>query len=107
MEKKDSKLHLHGVSVLNCCQSLNTILSCSERVKTLTDTSLLFRFYEIPQRDRADKISINTNSQSAVKPRDLRSNDRRVLNLKKAYEQKYPKGYFVSKRGETAPADRQ
>jgi hypothetical protein len=106
MEKKDSKLHLHGVSVVNGCQSLNTILSCSERVKTLTDTSLLFRFYEIPQRDRADKISINTNSQSAVKPRDLRSNDRRVLNLKKAYEQKYPKGYFVSKRGETAPADR-
>lgn len=106
MEKKDSKLHLHGVSVVNGCQSLNTILSCSERVKTLTDTSLLFRFYEIPQRDRADKISINTNSQSAVKPRDLRSNDRRVLNLKKAYEQKYPKGYFVSKRGETPPADR-
>lgn len=106
MERKDSKLHLHGVSVVNGCQSLNTILSCSERVKTLTDTSLLFRFYEIPQRDRADKISINTNSQSAVKPRDLRSNDRRVLNLKKAYEQKYPIGYFVSKRGETPPADK-
>lgn len=106
MEKKDSKLNLHGVSVVNGCQSLNTILSCSERVKTLTDTSLLFRFYEIPQRDRADKISINTNSQSAVKPRDLRSNDRRVLNLKKSYEQKYPNSYFVSKRGETPPADR-
>lgn len=106
MEKKDSKLYLHGVSVVNGCQSLNTILSCSERVKTLTDTNLLFRFYEIPQRERADKISINTNSQSAVKPRELRSNDRRVLNLKKAYEQKYPKGYFVSKRGETPPADR-
>ena len=98
METKDSKLHLHGVSVVNGCQSLNTILSCSERVKTLTDTSLLFRFYEIPQRDRADKISINTNSQSAVKPRDLRSNDKRVLNLKRSYEQKFPTGYFVSKR---------
>jgi hypothetical protein len=106
MEKKDTELILHGVSVVNGCQSLNTILSCSERVKTLTDTSLLFRFYEIPQRDRADKISINTNSQSAVKPRDLRSNDRRVLNLKKSYEQKYPNGYFVSKRGEMPPADK-
>ena len=58
---------LAGVSI-HGCQSLTTILSCSERVKMLTDTSLLFRFYEIPQRDRADKISINTNSQSAVKP---------------------------------------
>ena len=106
MEMKDSKLYLHGISVVNGCQSLNTILSCSEKVKTLTDTSLLFRFYEIPQRDRADKISINTNSQSAVKPRDLRSNDKRVLNLKRSYEQKFPKGYFVSKRGEVPPADK-
>ena len=106
MERRNSELHLHGVSVVNGCQSLNTILSCSERVKTLTSTNLLFRFYEIPQRDRADKISITTNSQSAVKPRDLRSNDRRVLNLKRAYEQRYPMGYFLSKRGETAPADR-
>lgn len=106
MEQKDSKLHLHGVSVVNGCQSLNTILSCSERVRTLTDTSLLFRFYEIPQGDRADKISISTNSQSAVKPRDLRSNDRRVLNLKRAYEQKYPTGYFVRQRGEDRPADK-
>ena len=106
METKESRLYLHGVSVVNGCQSLNTILSCSERVKTLPDTSLLFRFYEIPQRDRADKISVNTNSQSAVKPRDLRSNDRRVLNLKRSYEQKYPRGYFVTKRGEDPPADR-
>jgi hypothetical protein len=106
LETKDNHLHLHGVSIVNGCQSLNTILSCSERVKTLDDTSVLFRFYEIPQRDRADKISINTNSQSAVKPRDLRSNDKRVLNLKRAFEQKYPRGYFATKRGEQAPADK-
>jgi hypothetical protein len=61
LELKDSKLKLSGLSVVNGCQSLNTILSCSERVKTLEDTSVLFRFYEIPQRDRADRISINTN----------------------------------------------
>lgn len=106
LEMKDSHLHLYGLSVVNGCQSLNTILSCSERVKTLEDTSVLFRFYEIPQRDRADKISINTNSQSAVKPRDLRSNDKRVLNLKRAYEQKYPRGHFATKRGEQATADK-
>jgi hypothetical protein len=106
MEINDSKLALQGVSVVNGCQSMTTILSCSERVKNLTDTSVLFRFYEIPQRERADKISINTNSQSAVKPRDLRSNDKRVLNLKRSYEQQYPGGYFVTKRGEEPPADR-
>lgn len=106
LELNDSTLKLHGLSVVNGCQSLNTILSCSERVKELEDTFVLFRFYEIPQRERADRISINTNSQSAVKPRDLRSNDKRVLNLKKSFEQKYTSGYLSTKRGENFPADK-
>ena len=103
---EDGKFEARGLSVVNGCQSLNTILSCSEKVKALNDAYIMFRFYEIPQRDRSDKISISTNSQSAVKPRDLRSNDRRVLTLKKLYEQKYPRGYLVTKRGEEPPADR-
>ena len=106
MAVQGNKLNLSGLSVVNGCQSLNTILSCSERVKTLDDTYILCRFYEIPQRDRGDKISTSTNSQSAVKPRDLRSNDKRVLNLKKVFEQKYSQGYFITKRGEVPPADK-
>jgi hypothetical protein len=92
MELDGETLSLHGLSIVNGCQSLNTILSCSETVKKVDDAFILFRFYEIPQRDRADKISINTNSQSAVKARDLRSNDKRVLAIKKSYELKYPSG---------------
>ncbi len=103
MELDINTLHLNGFSVVNGCQSLNTILSCSERVKNLEDTYIMFRFYEIPQRDRAEKISISTNFQTAVKPRDLRSNDKRVLNLKRLFEQKYSQGYFITKRGEEAP----
>lgn len=106
MSLEGDTLSLHGLSVVNGCQSLNTILSCSETVKKHDDAYILFRFYEIPQRIRADKISIFTNSQSAVKARDLRSNDKRVLAIKKAYELKYPDGYFLTKRGETAPSDK-
>lgn len=106
MALDNDTLSLWGLSIVNGCQSLNTILSCSETVKKVDDAFILFRFYEIPQRDRADKISIYTNSQSAVKARDLRSNDKRVLAIKKAYELRYPTGYFITKRGETAPADK-
>ncbi len=102
----EDELKLSGFSVVNGCQSLTTILNCSERVKQLENTYILFRFYEIPEREKGDKISINTNSQSAVKPRDLRSNDKRVLNIKKQYEQRYPNGYFITKRGELAPASK-
>jgi len=96
----------YGLNVVNGCQSLNTILSCSENVKKREDAYILFRFYEIPQRDRADSISTNTNTQSTVKARDLRSNSKQVLKLKKAYEQQYPNGFFATKRGETVPADK-
>jgi hypothetical protein len=99
MELVGNSLMLNGLNIVNGCQSLNTILSCSERVKELENTYIMFRFYEIPQRDRAERISIATNFQTAVKPRDLRSNDKRILNLKHAFEQKYPKGYFITKRG--------
>jgi hypothetical protein len=100
------QLKLDGLGIVNGCQSLTTILACSERVKSQPNTRVLVRFYEIPQRDLADKISVYTNSQSAVKPRDLRSNDKRVLALKKAYEGAYPAGYFITKRGEVRPPDR-
>lgn len=99
----DGVLSLNGLSIVNGCQSLNTILSCSERVKQIPDAYIMFRFYEIPQIERADRISISTNSQSVVRPRDLRSNDKRVLNLKHSFEQTYINGYFISKRGEVAP----
>jgi len=106
MQIDGHNLKMNGLSIVNGCQSLNTILSCSETVKKLDETFVMFRFYEIPQRERADRISINTNSQSAVKPRDLRSNDKRVLNLKRSFELKYPNGYFITKRGEQAPAEK-
>ena len=62
----------------------------------------MFRFYEIEDQERADKISTSTNSQSAVKARDLRSNDKSVIAMKKLYEQCYTDGYFITKRGEKA-----
>ena len=105
-EISDGTLTVRGINVVNGCQSLNTILSCSERVKQLGEAYVMFRFYEIPERDRAEGISTYTNSQSAVKPRDLRSNDRRVLAIKRGYEQKYSSGFFATKRGEEAPADK-
>jgi AIPR protein len=102
------RLTVRGFSVVNGCQSLSTIYTASERVRApeSKDAHLLFRFYEIKERAFGDRISINTNSQSAVKARDLRSNDRVMVGLKKAYETRYPDGAFLTKRGETAPASK-
>jgi hypothetical protein len=103
-----TQLKVKGISVVNGCQSLSTIFSASERVRSTeaAEARILFRLYEIPDRALGDRISINTNSQTAVKPRDLRSNDKVMVGLKRAYEVQYPDGYFITKRGEERPADR-
>ncbi len=103
-----TKLTVRGLSVVNGCQSISTINTVSERVRSseAKDASILFRFYEIPDRAFADRISINTNSQTSVKPRDLRSNDKVMVGLKRAFETKYPDGSFLTKRGEERPANK-
>lgn len=100
MSINNDTLSVKELNVVNGCQSLSTIFSCSESAKKDDNAYMLFRFYEINDTEKADNISISTNSQSAVKARDLRSNDKAVLSMKKAYEQFYPKGYFITKRGE-------
>ncbi|GAB6392662.1 MAG: AIPR family protein [Treponematales bacterium] len=52
-DEATKQVTLKGLSIVNGCQSLNTILSCSEKVKTLDDSFIMFRFYEIPQRRAA------------------------------------------------------
>lgn len=101
-------LECKDLNVVNGCQSLTTIYKCSEDVRKISKDSgfILFRFYEIPQKDLADKISINTNSQSVVKPRDLKSNDRILLSIKRAYEAMYRDGLFTNQRGMEIPGDK-
>lgn len=85
----DNLLSVKELNIVNGCQSLSTIFSCSESVRNTEDAYIMFKFYEIENPERADDISTSTNSQSAVKARDLRSNDKYVLAMKKSYEHYY------------------
>lgn len=106
LSEDKTKLEVSDLAVVNGCQSLSTIYSTGGKVANSKNGSVLFRIYEIPQRDMGDAISINTNSQSAVKPRDLRSNDKFMLATKRRYEHAIQDGYFITKRGEKRPADK-
>ena len=100
MKIHDNVLSVKELNVVNGCQSLNTIYVASESAKKACNAYIMFRFYEISNSDRADKISTSTNSQSTVKARDLRSNDKSVIAIKNSYQICYPDGYFITKRGE-------
>ena len=97
-----TKLTLKGVSVVNGCQSLTTIYTCGERVRSpeAKEAHILVRFNEIKDFAFGERISINTNSQSAVKQRDLRANDSVMVGLKKAFETRYRNGAFLTHRGD-------
>lgn len=99
IEINNNKIRVKDLNIVNGCQSLSTIFSCGEAAKK-SNGYILFKFYEMSNSEKEDNITNNTNSQSAVKARDLRSNDKTVLAIKKNYEQRYPNGYLVTKRGE-------
>ena len=105
MDIQSGQLTVRDLNVVNGCQSLSTIFSCGEAAKK-SYGYILFKFYEMANSEKADKITNSTNSQSAVKARDLRSNDKIVLSIKKNYEQTYPNGYMVTKRGENVDTTR-
>lgn len=99
IEVTNGTIKVKDLNVVNGCQSLSTIFNCGEAAKKSCGY-ILFKFYEMTNSEKEDKITNSTNSQSAVKARDLRSNDKVVLSIKKNYEQRYPNGYLVTKRGE-------
>jgi len=103
-----NQLECKDLNVVNGCQSLTTIYKCSEDVRKIPSVTsfILFRFYEIPQKDLGDKISINTNTQTVVKPRDLKSNDRVMISIKRAYETMYRDGLFMNQRGIEVTGDK-
>jgi len=106
LDREHKSLEAVGLSVVNGCQSLTTLFTNSEQVRKHSTGSILFRFYEIESRGRAERISTFTNSQNAVKSRDLMSNHPVQLRLKQRVEAIAPSAFWSTKRGENAPSGR-
>ena len=118
-----SKLTIDGntlivkeLNVVNGCQSLTTIYSCSEAVKNSDNAYITFRFYEISDAEKVltlytiqakmyEEISADTNREVSDEDANMRGYSMIYIDLTghyddKAYEQYYTDGYFITKRGE-------
>lgn len=100
-------LSLEGLCLVNGCQTANTLAACAAEAQQANGAYVLFRFFEVPPGDVADRISIHTNSQTAVRPRDLLICDDRLKTIKAAYEQCYPQGFLALHDGQQRPVDRE
>ncbi|HML07944.1 MAG TPA: AIPR family protein [Xanthobacteraceae bacterium] len=91
--------------VVNGAQSLKQFRSGEKRITS--DLEVLTRIIEIGgNTDLAREISINSNNQNGIKPRDLRSNDAVQVRLQAEFEKLSFKGYsFDVRRGEEGTAN--
>lgn len=95
----DDRVLIENFVVVNGAQSLKQFHSGSSKITS--DLKVLTRIIEIgANADLAREISVNSNNQNGIKPRDLRSNDQLQVRLKSEFEEVDFEGMrFDVKRG--------
>jgi AIPR protein len=98
-EYKDEKIVIENYVVVNGAQSISTFKKSSGNLTD--DLRVLVKVVELDDTSLARKITVNSNNQNAIKPRDLKSNNEVQIRLKE--EMKIMSGGkfdFEIKRGE-------
>lgn len=105
--KKKVKVRLKGMQIINGCQTVNALYhakySPDLKDRFQGNSNVLVRIYQVEPANRSflDALIIATNSQNAIRPEDLLSND----SIQKALQEIY-REYGIAyerKEGETLP----
>lgn len=102
------RIHLWNMQIINGCQTVNALYH-AKYSKSLKDrfqgnSAVMVRIYEIDKENRAflDALIVATNSQNAIRPQDLLSNDPIQKVVQRAMAE-YGVGY-ERKAGEDLPS---
>jgi hypothetical protein len=105
--KKKVKLRLKGMQIINGCQTVNALYHAKYepdlKDRFQGNSNVLVRIYQIEPANKTflDALIIATNSQNAIRPEDLLSNDNIQKTVQQIYHD-YGIGY-ERKEGETLP----
>src|SRR5262249_51399987 len=95
----DNKLSVSGYVVVNGAQSITSFYHNKESLTS--DLRVLAKVIELNDQDLANTITVNSNNQNAIKPRDLRSNHHIQVRLREEFEKIGIDEYvFEIKRGQ-------
>lgn len=100
---EDKVLTLENYQVINGCQSLKSLYQNRDALDD--KLQILTKIIKIEGSDTAlaNTITKNANNQNAIALKDLKSNDRIQIGLKRTFEEAYSdKVFYQIKRGETA-----
>jgi len=98
------KLTIHNYWVVNGAQSLTSF--SKNKAKLTNDLRVMVRVIAVLDESLANTITENSNNQNAVRPRDLKSNDKLMTRLQKEVNDTEPAYFFEIKRGESSPPGR-
>jgi hypothetical protein len=98
------RLEIKDYVVVNGAQSLSTFFKNESSISK--DLRILVKVIALRDSTLAQKITLNSNNQNAIKPRDLRSNHDIMLRLKEEFNASAEPYHFEIKRGEDLPADK-
>jgi len=99
-DRADNKLRISGYMVVNGAQSITSFYH--NKGALTPDLRVLAKVIELNDQELANTITINSNNQNAIKPRDLRSNHHIQIRLVEEFEKiAFEKYAFEVKRGQT------
>lgn len=101
-ERKDDKLIISQYVVVNGAQSISTFKKAESSLSD--DLRVIAKVVELNDSDLAKAITINSNNQNAIKPRDLKSTNEVQIRLKHEFEKKFSGKFdYEIKRGQHSP----
>ncbi|WP_417714347.1 AIPR family protein [Pseudophaeobacter arcticus] len=90
--------------VVNGAQSISTFYK--NKASLTPDLRVFVKVVALKSNDLSRKITINSNNQNSIKPRDLRSNHDLMLRLRSEFEVAQDKYEFEIKRGQETDSDK-
>lgn len=103
-ELSESELTINSYVVVNGAQSITTFKRTEENLTD--DLRVVAKIIELDDPGLAKTITVNSNNQNAIKPRDLKSTNEVQLRLKHEFDAEFPGIYeFEIKRGQESRGD--
>lgn len=97
--RSGEKLTISNYVVVNGAQSISTFKGAETHLTD--DLRVIAKIIELSDSALAKAITINSNNQNAIKPRDLKSTNEIQLRLKREFDKEFPGKYaFEIKRGQ-------
>lgn len=95
------KIGVKKMSIVNGAQTCSAIFDCMKddypNFEKFDKLSVLFRLFKTDDIKTIEQISVSTNSQNRIQPRDLRANDEYQINLEKKLRDRGI--HYLRKRG--------